>query len=382
MKTILIFEPLFGGHQAGFIRWLTDAIRGNPPSGCRFVFVVDPRAEGIASGEVVFQKIPAAAVDRLAAAGRWNKSWLLWKLFRDSCNRYRPDHALILELTHLELALALCGAPCPISAILFVQYPELPRGLKFVLKDWKTALLLRRVSVKNLFLLNGGESCRYLAGRFGSRTRFVPIPDPAPALTEEAGYSLREAYRVDPARMVFLFFGAISPRKGADVLIEALHLLSPEAAARSAFVFCGKPEHGYREAFEAACVRLRQGRPDIQLHMEDRFVSDGRMMSLFEQTDVILMPYTRPEYSSGVLALAAKAGTPVIGPEGGLLGRLIRQNGLGVGCPVCPEKIAGSIEDATQRPLAVDETRCEAFVRQSRTGIFGRAIIDAIRNEV
>ena len=41
MKMILIFEPLSGGHRAGYIRWLADAVRKNPPSGHHFVFVVD-----------------------------------------------------------------------------------------------------------------------------------------------------------------------------------------------------------------------------------------------------------------------------------------------------------------------------------------------------
>ena len=197
-------------------------------------------------------------------------------------------------------------------------------------------------------------------------------------IAAEAGYSLRDGYHIDSLRTVFLFFGVISPRKGADVLLKALRRLSPDAAAQGAFIFCGEPEHGYREAFEQAYVRLHNERPDIQLHREDRFVSDERMISLFEQSDVILMPYTRPEYSSGILALAAEARTPVIGPEGGLLGRLIRQNGLGTVCPVHPNGIAQSITDAMRRLPVIDETRCEAFVQRSRPDLYGRTILDAL----
>ena len=115
--------------------------------------------------------------------------------------------------------------------------------------------------------------------------------------------------------------------------------------------------------------------------MEDRFVSDQRMMALFEQSDVVLMPYTRPEYSSGILALAAKARTPVIGPDTGLLGRLIRQNGLGAVCSVQPETVAESIASATRRLPVVDAALCGAFVQKSRPELFARTILDAVCNE-
>jgi glycosyltransferase involved in cell wall biosynthesis len=277
--------------------------------------------------------------------------------------------------------LVLFGAPCPVSAILFVQYPELPRGLKFFFKDWKTALLLRCAPVKNLFLLNGENSCAWLNQRFGRRTRFIPVPDPAPEIEPDSKFVMRDVYGIAPDRKAFLFFGAVSPRKGADVLIKALHLLSPEAAAKSYFIFCGEPEQNYRKIFEQAVDRLRAARPDIALNIENRFVPDERMMALFEQSDAVLMPYTRPEYSSGILALAAKARTPVIGPDGGLLGRLIRQNGLGAVCPVNPESLAERIADAVQRLPAVNESLCRAFVQKSRSEEFARIILDAVCNE-
>jgi glycosyltransferase involved in cell wall biosynthesis len=381
MKTILIFEPLSGGHRASYIRCLAEFITDNPPAGCHFIFVTDPGTDIPSVAPLSSHKISPELARRLKSSGPARLSRLLRDLFDECVAQHSPDHALILELTRLEFSFALRGAPCPVSAILFVQYPELPRGLKFFFKDWKTALLLRRAPVKNLFLLNGEESCLYLAGRFGSRSRFIPIPDPAPEITAEAGYSIRREYQIGDGQTVFLFFGAMSPRKGADVLIEALHLLPSEAAARSAFLFCGEPERGYQQVFAQAVARLRAARSDITLNIESRFVSDQRMMALFEQSDVVLMPYTRPEYSSGILALAAQAHTPVIGPDSGLLGRLIRQNGLGKVCSVRPEVLAESIADATQHLPKVDETLCGAFVRKSRPELFARTMLDAVRNE-
>jgi glycosyltransferase involved in cell wall biosynthesis len=372
MKTILIFEPLTGGHRAGFIRWLADAIKENPPAGRRFIFFTAAEAE----------KIRPGLAGKLSTAGRWKKQVLLYQLFRQACREYKPDHALILELTRLELALSLYGAPCPVSAILFVQYPELPRGVKFFFKHWKTRLLLRRAPVKNLFLLNGEKSCSWLSTRFGARARFIPVPDPVAGAAADPAFVMRDAYRISSERRVFLFFGAVSPRKGADVLIKALHLLSPDTAAKSAFVFCGRPEADYAARFRQSCSNLRKIRPDIQLNIDDNFVSDECMAALFEQSDVVLMPYTRPEYSSGILALAAKARIPVIGPDTGLLGRLIRQNGLGAVCAVCPEAVAKSIADAALRPPVVDEALRSVFVQKSRPEEFARIILNALGEDL
>ncbi|MFA7256170.1 MAG: glycosyltransferase [Kiritimatiellales bacterium] len=363
MKILLIFEPFSGGHRANFIRWLKAAVPEY--SACRFAFFT-------------FENLSGEDAIRLAAAGRWEKQLMLYRLFRAACRKYNPDHVLILELTHLEFPLALFGSPVPVSAILFVQYPELPRGLKFFSKHWKTALLLRRTPVKNLFLLNGEHSCNWLKERFGSFTRFIPVPDPAPDTDPDPEFAMRDSYGIDLSRRIFLFFGAISPRKGADVLINALHLLPPKTAAKSTFLFCGEPEQHYRKTFEKSVARLRAGRPDIKLNIEDRFVSDQRMMALFEQSDVVLMPYIRPEYSSGILALAAKACAPVIGPDSGLLGRLIRQNGLGAVCSVSPEALAKRIAEGVQHLPSVDESKRSEFVKKSCPEQFSQIILNAV----
>lgn len=378
LKTFLVFEPLTGGHRANFIRWLANEIRENPPFGCRFVFVVDSNSAEVSSDGIRFHRIDAGTAEQLAAAGRRAKSRALWKLFRASCDQFAPCHALILELTRLELSLALKGSPCPVSAILFVQYPELPRGMKFFFKHRKTALLLRRAPVRNLFLLNGEKSCRFLEKQFGSLARFIPVPDPAPSAEPDPEFVMRTAYRIGPDRRIFLFFGAISRRKGAELLMKALHRLSPSAAGQSAFVFCGEPEHGYRERFEQACAELRAARPDVSLSREAGFVTDRRMAALFEQSDAVLMPYLRPDYSSGVLALAARAGTPVIGPEGGLIGRLIRQYGLGTVCAVRPGALAGAIEAAVRNLPTSDARAAFVFAGESRPDCFAEVILNAV----
>lgn len=359
MKTILIFEPLAGGHRANYIRWLQDVCPEY--SDCRFVFFTAENAGDL----------------QLEGTGWWRKQKRLYDLFRQACKKYKPDHVLILELTHLELPLILFGSPVPLSAILFIQYPELPVGLKKGSKHWKTRLLLWRAPVKNLFLLNGEKSCRYLTEHFSKSARFIPIPDPVPEAKPDPGFVMRDAYGIAGDRKVFLFFGAISRRKGADVLFAALRQLTPEVAEHNAFIFCGEPEASYKENFQHLVAEV-QDLGVVELHIESTFVSDERMMALFEQSDVVLMPYTRPEYSSGILALAAKARTPVIGPDAGLLGRLIMENKLGTSCAETPAALAECIAMAAECPPEVDKELCTIFVQKSRPKEFARTILNAV----
>ena len=362
VKTVLVFEPQAGGHRANYIRWLTAAAPEHP--GCRLVYFTA-------------DQVDADTAQRLAMAGRWQKQKMLYRLFRQACEEIHPDHALILELTHLELPLALFGSPVPVSAILFVQYPELPRGPKFFSKHWKTRLLLRRTPIRNLFLLNGEKSCRFLTEHFGARARFIPLADPAPEAAAEDGFSLRQHFSIDAGCRIFLFFGAISRRKGADVLLKALEIINRETAAGAAFVFCGAPEPPYREDFQREGSALRTIRPDVQLCTDEQFVSDERMMALFEQSDVVLMPYTRPEYSSGVLTLAAKAGKPVLGPDSGLLGRLITGGGLGAVSPVSPESLARALE----MPICADRSGLAGFYAKNQIQYFSDCILGSLEQE-
>ena len=353
LQTILIFEPLSGGHRANFIRWLTAAT--SEYTGCRFVFFTADDVDELTAR-------------RLATAGRWKKQHVLYQLFRQACRKYKPDQALVLELTHLELPLALFGSPVPLSAILFVQYPELSNGWKKISKHWKTRLLLWRSPVQNLFLLNGEKSCQWLSKRFGSRTRFIPLSDPAPAVPPVPDFSFYAQ-----GKRVGLFFGAISRRKGADVLLEVLARIRPETARTHVFFFCGKPESDYSAAFEESVRALRAARPDVDVRVDRRFVPEAEAAAMFEQADLILMPYVRPEYSSGILAQAAQAGTPVLGPAGGLIGRLIRENGLGLAADLTP--------DMFELPIELNEVLRRRFVMRNTVENFTKPILDAVCHE-
>lgn len=379
MRRIVLFEPLRGGHRAGFIRWISREIARIAPKDHQFVFYVAEHDAVVPSRWVETQVVPTASCQEIEHSTTVRRKHLIHHLFVECCRQYRPDHVLIGELTLLEGLLIRHGAPCPVSALVFVQYPELRNGVKFLAKHLKTTLLLRRVRVRHLFFLNGNHSCTWLSQKFrNTLVQFIPIPDPASDAQPEPGVQLRAHYGIDRDRAIFLFFGAISRRKGADVLLRALERLPSGAASRAAFLFCGKPESRFHTQFEVACAALARKRPDLVLQFDLNHIPDARMAAWVSQTNAVLMPYLRPEYSSGILATAARFSTPVIGPQGGLLGRLILENGLGTVCRIQPGPLAECIALATSNAPSIDRSRADAFAKKSHPSAFARELLEPL----
>lgn len=378
----LIFEPLAGGHRAEFIGHLVDFIGASNGAKRKYTFVLGSLPPEVSAlSNVHFETISEKDRILLGGADAQLGSFSFWRVLNRYLNLFKPDRLILMDLTWLELALCFKRLPCQTSTILFVQYPELrslsaptPRDkLKFKLKEFKTRLLLRNRMLKKIHLLNGGFSCTYLNKRFDT-DRFAPLPDPVPEITADPDVQLRREYGIEAGRRIFLFFGSMSARKGVGELVEAIQELPKETAQYSAFIFCGLPEPGYAQRYRELIEDLVRERPDVCLHRDERFVSSARMRALFEQADWILIPYTRPEYSSGILVHAAAAATPVIGSTEGLVGRQIREHKLGLDVP--KNTLRGAIEEAVDENYVFVEPARQAFVAASSPERFASTLLE------
>ena len=380
---VLIFEPLSGGHRAEFIGHLLEHIQRAKPRDRIYTFVVGKGMTGewdLPAG-VSLREIESSQERALAKASGSLGGFVFWRILKACLAELKPDRLVIMDLTWLELPLCFHRLPYPFSGILFVQYPELrsaasvgwKQRFRFWAKEFKTGCFFRVARPQKVFLLNGAFSCDYLNRRFCG-ARYLPIPDPVPEITGDPSVRFRREYGIEAGRRVFLFFGSMSARKGVEGLVDALGSLSPEAARKSAFVFCGMPEADYAEHYHELVENLMREHPYICLHLEERFVSSTRMRALFEQADWILMPYTRPEYSSGILVHAAAASTPVIGSADGLVGRQIREHGLGL--DISLDALPRAIEEAVSKSHTFDEPARKAFVSASSPEQFSATLLE------
>jgi glycosyltransferase involved in cell wall biosynthesis len=150
---------------------------------------------------------------------------------------------------------------------------------------------------------------------------FAYSTDPPPAL---------------PERPCVLFFGALRPNKGIDVLLDALRTLPGEIDVHVA----GRGDHRIEEQL------LRAAAADPRIHVEIDHVSISRKIELFRQASVVVLPYTSFASQSGVLHDAYAQGRPVIVTEVGALGETVREDGTGL---VVPPRDAATLSRAIEK---------------------------------
>ena len=329
-RRLLVWEPRTGGHRCEHSRYLLDRLRAMPdPPAVRFVvhpdlFLDAPNAAARLDDLPAGVEWHPLATDELRALRGPAPGARMLALLRRKILECRPDATLILDLTPVETALCFRRLPGPVSGLLFVQYPEidvpdappllhLRRRLKVAFKERKTAAWLRRQDVRSVFLLNGERACDHLSRRFGetepsiasalqhSPSRaprptpaFVAIPDPIAPPPADPAFRLREAYGIPADAAVFLFCGALSRRKGMDVLLDALRSWPPAEAARAVFLCVGRLEALDETSLKRQADGLRRARPDVRVRMDLRFVPDGELQAMIEQADWPLEYSARP----------------------------------------------------------------------------------------
>src|SRR3546814_9518906 len=75
----------------------------------------------------------------------------------------------------------------------------------------------------------------------------------------------------------FLIFVVLAARKGILRLLDALLLLPPEIAARTAVVIAGKVAAEIAEDVSRRIAEVSRKRPDLWLHTKNRHLSSGQI---------------------------------------------------------------------------------------------------------
>lgn len=367
MKKILIVEPMAGGHRDHFLKALVQELERKESKDTEYIFLVSEDSRVEYRNRVIVERLSSSQVEGFRG---WRLKYVLGTLLKDAVKRHRPDEVLILELTQYEWSLLWMRLPVVLSAIVFVQPPFIPSKLKRGFKYLKTRLLLRRNDWRTLFFLNGESSVEVLRKKIDRGTRFCALPDPVvswePILTPNA--------KMNAKRSTALYFGAISKRKGFDVLVDAVMSMSDTILDKMRLVICGKPEDP--NYFQEQLNRLRCKEPILDLQVEARFVEEAEVQAFFVNCDWVLMPYTRPEYSSGILGLAAHACRPVLGPEEGLLGDLIQRHELGATCRMTAESLAQMLEHAVEKGIPFNSLKAATYVSERSPEKFATILLE------
>jgi glycosyltransferase involved in cell wall biosynthesis len=240
--------------------------------------------------------------------------------------------------------------------------------------------VLANPALKALFFLDPFAAT--LAGRVaagGDKARYLPDPLLEPASIDSGREAARETLGLDSARLVVLFFGEISRRKGIEQLVAALALLPDRILPKLALVVAG-PASDADIASVAAAIAMLRGR-GCQVLFELAYVSDDRAGLLFAAADLVALAYDRHAGMSGVLLLAARAARPVMAQPDGLVGALVKEHRLGAVLPSTrPPDIASCLSHilAEKRVAGFDAEAATTFAEQHRPEHFQREALKAL----
>ena len=197
-------------------------------------------------------------------------------------------------------------------------------------------LFARKNSIKNIFMLNDPKSAAHYNNKYNTN-KFLHLTDPIPGIDMSQVKDMREELGIPAQNTVYLQFGSIDSRKNSLNILRALTLMSPGELKGKTFIFMGKLYSNIKEEFNKLVAQLSD---KVQIIVNEGFVPYEYLNSMCYTTDVILTIYNNIEMSSGSIGYAAYFGKTVIGPSGGLLGNLIKDNNLGITIDnVTPENI-------------------------------------------
>ena len=159
-----------------------------------------------------------------------------------------------------------------------------------------------------------------------------------------------------------LFFGAIAPYKGLDILVEALRILERKDAGYK-LIIAGKPKggcDGYLRQVQSSISELRPGTAIQKIE----FVPDEEAEAYFKAADLLVLPY-RAIFQSGILFLGYNFGLPVVATDVGSLKDDIWEGHTGFLCqPESSEDLAKTIEAYFQSDLCKHLEHHRAEIRE------------------
>lgn len=401
---LLVYDPVHQGHHGEYLAHLLRHLV-ELASVAEATFVVHPEflrghadlvREASATGRIRFEEEAVRrSSEESTARGLARRSFREWAVVEREARERKVDHCLLMELNPLQLALAvprLRRLPFEVHGILFHPYPRLrtgddspwhrlARAASRVRKRWILRRVIRDPAVRSVFILNDRECVKELNRELADDgAPFVYLPDPVPrppvggtkrSPPGRGGSTSSEIVVVTP--------GAIRRNKGVLEALDAFMHLDSELSRRIVYRVPGRIEEGLRRDLDRRLGRLCR-ESELNVRFEDRFLTDEEFREAIAGADLVLVPYRRTEGSSGILGHAAREGVPVLGPEEGLVGRLIREYELGLTADTSdPVALGGVIAQAVREADHLRDTAGMArYVEERSPDAFAESIVGRI----
>lgn len=333
---IIIFNKTIGGHHLEYIHHLYMSAMNDMEDS--FFFVL-PESFNLVKDNMEWPYSSNIHIDLFGDGKDTCSSGKLWKMLRNSWDnltilrRYVKKYQanvvycnVIMEL--LPFAPILLRKIKLLGVIYKIYLYEIERKSRIVvLFDKLIYWIISGASVFwKVFVLNDKASAERL-NKLYNTNKFVPLPDPFVPIPTDSLTDFRGGYGISYEKHLFVQFGTLCENKSTVDILESIKLLNAEERKKFSFAFAGKVYDDIKTRFYSLVNEL-QG--EVQIVVIDKYCSYYTFASMCMACDAILTPYRRTAQSSGLIGYAAQFHKPVIAPNRGLLGDLVKSYGLGL----------------------------------------------------
>ena len=355
---LLLFEPRTEGHHLGWLRFIVDDLLSDD---WRLTVAADLRPESApAVREHLGDTVSAVTmVNAYDAVDGWQSGDL--RGLAQGLRENGADHLFLCAFdevaSHCWRRAAMGTLPPPELRGRFGGIYHRPRFL--AAPWWSPNRWLKQIGFDRWVRHNWVRPLlfvdEYLTRELQVRFPGAPVyflPDPCPPGYDGNRAVARQRLDLPENKCVMLFYGGGYRRKGLHLAVSALLELPAESPA---FLLCAGRQNPTGETARGLDRLVRQNRA----RLVNRYVTVAEEKDLFAASDVVLLPYVNHFGTSGVLSRAMAAGKPVIASEEQLLGRLVREHGLGLRFP------SGSVpalRDCIRRAVQLSPEAVRRFV--------------------
>lgn len=337
MKINLFFDPNVKGH---IIEYLHHTYIYTEHSTDKFVYVVSPFFEDRSKTLEWPQRENVKIIymtryesDICSQSNKIKAAWYISKIVYKYAKQEKATHVFFNYLMNaMPFVCIYLPKNCKVSGIIYRNYlnkQHLKCGYRIFLEELLYKFMAHIHKIGTILLLNDPQSANYLNEILHS-SKFKSIVDPINNVDLSKLKDLRIELNIPKENRVFLQFGSLDKRKNTLTILDAALGMSDKDLSKITLIFAGRLNNGISNEFRKKIEALSRR---AQVIVREGFLPFEYLFSLCKTADCLFTCYDNVEQSSGTIGYASLFGTPVIGPNRGLLGRLIQENDLGITLP-------------------------------------------------
>lgn len=193
----------------------------------------------------------------------------------------------------------------------------------------RASFIKRSLQIPHRLIVHYEDGKRQLVDHWGISAEHIDVIPHGimPVQNPPAPTDARKKLNLPSDCQIILFFGAIRPNKGLDILLKALEII--KSLNRRVLLVIAGGLLG-RFSFESYSGMIRKYDLSEQVQTFIQFIPEEEVDYFFAASDLVVLPYLKFEAQSGVLLRAYAHKKPVVVSNIGAMGELVSSDKVGL----------------------------------------------------